>query len=157
MASLNKVLLIGNLTRDPELRYTQSGLAICNFSLAINTFYNDKQGQQQKDTCFLRVTVWGKNGENCANVLKKGRPVFVEGRLKSRSWEQDDGQKRTSIEVVADRVQFLGAPPGKGAGPVIDTRPRWRLESAPVAIWRDASGRTDTDEGPEAREPDRLS
>ena len=121
MASLNKVLLIGNLTRDPELRYTQGGAAICNFSLAINTFYNDKAGQQQKDTCFLRVTVWGKSGESCAQHLAKGRPVFVEGRLRSRSWETEDGQKRNSIEVVADRVQFLGSPGGqRGQAPEVD-------------------------------------
>jgi len=115
MASLNKVLLIGNLTRDPELRYTPSGTAICNFSLAINTFYNDKAGQQQRDTCFMRVTVWGKSGESCAHHLVKGRPVFVEGRLRSRNWESEDGQKKSSIEVVADRVQFLGSPPSQRA------------------------------------------
>ena len=115
MASLNRVLLIGNLTRDPELRYTPSGMAVCNLGLAVSRIYNDKQGQKQKETCFLRVTVWGKTGENCASYLKKGRPVFVEGRLQSRSWESEDGRKNTAIDVVADRVQFLGSP-GEGGG-----------------------------------------
>lgn len=111
MATLNKVMLIGNLTRDPELRYTPAGMALCNFTIAINSFYNDKAGQKQKDVCFMRVTVWGKSGENCSQYLTKGRPVFVEGRLRSRSWEAD-GQKKSSTEVVADNVQFLGSSPG---------------------------------------------
>jgi single-strand DNA-binding protein len=114
MASLNKVLLIGNLTRDPELRYTPGGLAVCNFTIAINSFYNDSQGQKQKDTCFMRVTVWGKSGEACSQYLAKGRPVFVEGRLKSRNWEAENGEKRSAVDVVADRVQFLGGGPGEG-------------------------------------------
>lgn len=108
MADLNRVILAGNLTRDPELRYTPGGMAVCNLGLAVNRVYNDKQGQKQKDTCFLRVVVWGKQGETCGSYLKKGRPVLVEGRLQSRSWEGKDGQKQNTIEIVADRVQFLG-------------------------------------------------
>lgn len=107
MANLNKVLLIGNLTRDPELRYTPGGSAVCNFTLAVNRSFNDKSGAKKEDTCFLRITVWGKQGETCAQYLSKGRSAFVEGRLQSRSWETEDGQKRSAIDVVADRVQFL--------------------------------------------------
>jgi len=116
MASLNRVLLIGNLTRDPELRYTPSGQPVCGFGLAVNRVWNDKAGQKQEETCFLRITVWGKTGENCASYLKKGRPVFIEGRLQSRSWQSEDGQKKSAIEVVAERVQFLGQAGGGGGG-----------------------------------------
>lgn len=107
MASLNKVFLIGNLTRDPELRYTPGGQAVCHFTLAVNRSYNDKAGQKKEEAAFLRVTVWGKQGEACAQYLSKGRSAFVEGRLQSRSWETDDGQKRSAVDVVAERIQFL--------------------------------------------------
>jgi single-strand DNA-binding protein len=118
MASLNRVFLIGNLTADPELRYTPQGTAVCSFRLAVNRKYKDQQGQTKDETCFLNITVWGKQGENCASYLSKGRRAFVEGRLRSRSWQTEDGQKRTVIEVVADRVQFLDAPSrGAGRGP----------------------------------------
>lgn len=117
MANLNKVLLIGNLTRDPELRYTPGGSAVCNFTLAVNRTYNDKSGAKKEDTCFLRITVWGKQGETCAQYLSKGRSAFVEGRLQSRSWETEDGQKRSAIDVVADRVQFLGGRGQRSDGP----------------------------------------
>ncbi len=109
MASVNKVMLMGNLTRDPELRYTSGGQAVCNFSIAINRYYNNKEGERQEETTFMRITVWGKQGENCAQYLSKGRPVFVEGRLQSKSWEDDQGNKRTSVEIVAENVQFLGS------------------------------------------------
>lgn len=115
-ANLNKVLLIGNLTRDPELRYTAGGTAVCHFDLAMNRQFKGKDGQLQKETTFIRVNVWGKTGENCANYLSKGRAVFVEGRLNSRSWQTDEGQKRTAVEVVADNVQFLGSPSGTSSG-----------------------------------------
>lgn len=108
VASFNKVMLMGNLTRDPELRYTSGGQAVCNFSLAINRYFNDKQGERKEETTFMRVTVWGKQGENCAQYLTKGRSAFVEGRLQSRSWETEDGQKRSAVDVVADSVQFIG-------------------------------------------------
>lgn len=114
MSSFNKVLLMGNLTRDPELRYTSGGSPVCNFSMAINRYYNDKQGERKEETTFMRITVWGKQGEHCAQYLAKGRSVFVEGRLQSRSWETEDGQKRSAVDVVADNVQFIG---GRGAAP----------------------------------------
>lgn len=106
MANFNKVLLMGNLTRDPELRYTANGTAVTGFGLAVNRKF--KQGDEWRDdVCFVDITVWGKQGENCAEYLSKGRPVFIDGYLKFSSWESD-GQKRNKIEVVANTVQFLG-------------------------------------------------
>jgi len=107
MASLNKVMLMGNLTRDPELRYIPSGAAVTTFDLAVNRIYTTQSGEKKKDTCFIRVVVWGKTAEVCGEYLSKGTPVFVEGRLQSRSWVGQDGQKRNTIEVVANNVQFL--------------------------------------------------
>ena len=107
MANFNKVMLMGNLPRDPELRYTASGSAVAGFGLAVNRKY--KQGDEWKDdVCFVDITAWGKQGENCAEYLSKGRPVFVEGYLKFSTWESD-GQKRNKLEVVANSVQFLGS------------------------------------------------
>lgn len=108
MASLNKVFLIGNITRDPELRYATSGTAVSNFSIAVNRFYTGASGERKQDTCFIRIVTWGKQAETCSRFLNKGSPVFVEGRLSSRSWTGANGEKRSTIEVVADRVQFLG-------------------------------------------------
>lgn len=113
MASLNKVFLIGNLTRDPELRYTTGGMAVANLGLATNRVYKGKDGEKKEETCFVRVVVWGRQAETCSQFLTKGSPLFVEGRLQSRSWETDDKQKRSTLEVVALNIQFLGR--GKGA------------------------------------------
>ncbi|MFH1305695.1 MAG: single-stranded DNA-binding protein [Candidatus Omnitrophota bacterium] len=107
-ASLNKVFLMGNLTRDPELRYVPSGSAVANFTVAVNRAYKDSNGEKKEDVSFIRVVVWGKMAEICGEYLAKGRPVLVEGRLKSRTWEAQDGQKRSSMDVVAVSVQFLG-------------------------------------------------
>ncbi|MDP2652971.1 MAG: single-stranded DNA-binding protein [Candidatus Omnitrophota bacterium] len=115
MANLNKVFLIGNLTRDPELRYTPAGVAVANLGLAVNRRFRDKSGELKEDVCFLTMTVWDKQAEACCQYLKKGSPVFVEGVLQSRSWETQDGQKRSTIDVRAERVQFLGKfTPGAG-------------------------------------------
>jgi len=108
MANLNKVFLIGNLTRDPELRYTPAGVAVANLGLAVNRRFRDKTGELREDVCFLTVTVWDKQAEACCQYLQKGSPIFVEGVLQSRSWETNDGQKRSTIDVRAERVQFLG-------------------------------------------------
>ncbi|NIQ01009.1 MAG: single-stranded DNA-binding protein [Nitrospinaceae bacterium] len=111
MANFNKVFLMGNLTRDPELRFTPSGSALAKFGLAVNRKY--KSGEEWKEeVCFVDITVWGKQGENCAEYLSKGRPVFIEGRLQFSSWETDEGQKRNKLEVVANTVQFLGRSEG---------------------------------------------
>ncbi len=113
MASLNKVLLMGNLTRDPELRYVPSGSAVASFTIAMNRVFKLQTGEKKEETSFVKVIVWGRMAEICGEYLKKGRPVFVEGRLQSRSWEQE-GQKRNTLEVIAQNVQFLGSPGGAG-------------------------------------------
>ena len=111
MVSYNKVMLMGNLTRDPELRFTANGAAVASFGLAINRRY--KQGDDWKEeVCFVDITVWGKQAENCAEYLSKGRAVFLEGYLKLNSWENESGEKRNKHEVVANTVQFLGGRPG---------------------------------------------
>lgn len=105
--SFNQVVLMGNLTRDPELRTTPSGQNVCSFSLALNRSWKGADGSQQEATDYVDVTAWGPMGENVAKFVTKGRPVLVSGRLQSRSWEQD-GQKRSKVEVVATDVTFLG-------------------------------------------------
>lgn len=107
MASLNKVFIMGNLTRDPELRYVPSGTAVATFTIAVNRVYTSQAGEKKEEVSFIRVVVWGRRAEVCGEYLSKGSPVFVEGRLQSRSWESQDGQKRSTIEVIADNVQFL--------------------------------------------------
>ncbi|MDI6874464.1 single-stranded DNA-binding protein [Candidatus Solincola sp.] len=106
MAGLNSVVLIGNLTRDPELRYTPSGIPVCTLRLAVSRNFPNQQGEVEAD--FFNVIVWRNQAEKCAEYLTKGRQVAVTGRLQSRSWEGADGQKRSTIEIVADRVVFLG-------------------------------------------------
>jgi len=115
MASLNKVLLIGNLTRDPEIRYTPQGTAVANLGLAVSRKFRDKNQELKEEVCFLTVVVWNKLAETCNQYLHKGSPVFVEGRLTMRSWEDTAGKKRTVIEVRAERLQFLGSRPQKDA------------------------------------------
>jgi len=113
MANLNKVLLIGNLTRDPELRYTPRGTAVADISLAINRVWHDDAKQKQEETIFVDVTLWGKQAEIAQQYLVKGRGCFVEGRLTMDTWEdKTTGQKRTKLKVVAESLQFL--PDGKG-------------------------------------------
>jgi single-strand DNA-binding protein len=113
MASFNKVILMGNLTRDPELRYTPNGLAVTNLGMAINS--RIKQGEDWKDdVCFVDVVVFGKQAENCSEYLAKGRLALIEGRLQWRSWEDQSGQKRNKHEVVAQTVRFM--PKGTAGG-----------------------------------------
>ncbi len=116
MASFNKVILMGNLTRDPELRYTPSGAPVCNFDLAMNRAYTTQAGEKKDEVCFVSVVVWGKQAESSGQYLAKGRSVLVEGHLQQRSWESPEGQKRSKIEVVAERVQFMGGKPGSTNG-----------------------------------------
>ncbi len=124
MASFNKVMLMGNLTRDPELRYTNTGTPVANLRLAVNRTYKTQAGEERQETCFVNVVVLGKQALPCSEYLGKGSLAFVEGRLQSREWETD-GQKRSIIEVVANFVQFLsgkrhavGAAAGDAAGHV---------------------------------------
>lgn len=105
MASLNRVVLVGNLTRDPELRATPNGYTVANFGIAVNRLRANKQGEREAD--FFTIITWNKLADICGQYLKKGSPVAVEGRLQSRSWETAEGQKRSTVEVVADNVQFL--------------------------------------------------
>src|SRR5688572_21158919 len=116
MASLNKVLLIGNLTRPPELRYTPSGTAVADLRLAVNNDYTTQSGERRQEASFLTVIVWGKQAESCSEYLDKGSEIFVEGRIQVRDWEGKDGQKRTTTEVVAQRVQFMSRTKGGGGG-----------------------------------------
>ncbi len=112
--SFNQVVLMGNLTRDPELRNTPTGQSVCNFSLALNRSYKSADGEWQEATDFIDVVAWGALGERVAQYLTKGRPALVSGRLQSRSWEQE-GAKRSKVEVVAQDVTFLGGSGGAGA------------------------------------------
>jgi single-strand DNA-binding protein len=107
-ASINRVVLVGNLTRDPELRHTPSGTPVCSLRIAVNSRRKDETGQWTDKPNYFSVTVWGQQGENCAQYLSKGRPVAVDGRLDWREWESD-GNKREAVEIVAETVQFLGS------------------------------------------------
>jgi single-strand DNA-binding protein len=119
MASVNKVILIGNLGRDPELRYTQSGQPVANFTVATNENWTGRDGKREERTEWHRVVAWGKTAELCAQYLSKGRTVYLEGRIQTREWEDKEGQKRQTTEIVAQTVQFLGGPGGgqRGAAP----------------------------------------
>ena len=110
--NINRVVLTGNLTRDPELRSTPSGTSICSLRVACNTRRKDASGEWVDKPNYFDVTVWGAQGENCANYLSKGRPVAVDGRLEWREWEDRDGNKRQSVDIIADSVQFLGSREG---------------------------------------------
>jgi single-strand DNA-binding protein len=104
---VNKVILVGNLGQDPELRYTSSGTPVCDMRIATSESWTGRNGERKERTEWHRVVVWGKQGENCANYLRKGRQVYVEGRLQTRAWEDREGRKRYTTEVVANNVQFL--------------------------------------------------
>ncbi len=115
MAGINKVILIGNLGRDPEVRFTQGGQAVANFSVATTETWTDKSsGQKQEKTEWHRIVVWGKQAENCGQYLKKGRQAYIEGRLQTREWTDKEGKKNYTTEVVANTVQFLGGGGGGG-------------------------------------------
>jgi single-strand DNA-binding protein len=109
MASLNKVYIVGNLTKDPELRFIPSGQAVANLRMATNRKYKAGNGEWKEEVTYVGVEAWGKSAEACGEYLKKGSPLLVEGRLKLKEWTAQDGQKRTMLEVVAERVQFLGS------------------------------------------------
>ena len=116
MASVNKIILIGNLGADPEKRYMGNGGAVCNLRLATTDRWTDKQGAKQERTEWHRVVVYGPQAENCEKYLAKGRQVYIEGSLKTRQWQDQQGQTRYTTEVIAQRVQFLGGPGGASAG-----------------------------------------
>ena len=114
--NLNRVVITGNLTRDPELRSTPGGTPICKLRVAVNSRRKDQSGEWVDKPNYFDVTVWGAQGENCATYLSKGRPVAVDGRLDWREWEAQDGSKRQAVEIIADSVQFLGSRDGGGGG-----------------------------------------
>ena len=109
MASMNRVFLLGNLTRDPEMRYIPSGKAVADVRMAVSRKFKTASGEEREETCYVNVAVWGKQAEACAQYLKKGSPLLVEGRLHYEEWEKD-GKKNNRLSVVADRTQFIGAP-----------------------------------------------
>jgi single-strand DNA-binding protein len=117
MAGVNKAILIGNLGRDPEIRYTQSGMAVANFSIATSESWNDREsGQKQERTEWHRIVVFGKQGENCGKYLSKGSKVYIEGRIQTRKWADREGNDRYTTEIVAQTVQFLSGRGEGGAG-----------------------------------------
>lgn len=115
MASFNKVILMGNLTRDPERRYTPKGTAVTEFAIAINRVFNTEGGEKKEEVSYFDIVAWGRQAEICAQYLNKGRPVLVEGRLQQDRWEQD-GQKKSRIRVIAENIRLLGGGPGGGRG-----------------------------------------
>ncbi|HEV8699871.1 MAG TPA: single-stranded DNA-binding protein [Candidatus Polarisedimenticolia bacterium] len=108
MASVNKVILIGNLGRDPEVRYTQNGTAVANFTLATNEVWNDKSGERQERTEWHRIVVWGKQAEIAREHLSKGKQVYIEGSIQTRQWDDREGNKRTTTEIKAQRLMMMG-------------------------------------------------
>jgi single-strand DNA-binding protein len=139
---VNKVILIGNLGQDPEVRYTQGGQAVAELRVATNEAWTDKQGQRQERTEWHRVVVWGKSAENCGKFLAKGRSVYVDGRLQTREWNDKEGNKRYTTEIVANDIQFLGgggARAGGGEPPPLGDEP-------PSGGGRPASGQSGPDD-----------
>lgn len=131
MPSLNKVILLGNLTRDPELRHTPQGGAVCSFGLAVNRRYPSASGEMREETCFVDIDVWGRQAESCANYLRKGAPALVDGRLRMDQWDdRETGKRRTRLRVQAERVQFVGPPQGNDFGAGAGER---AAPAAPVA------------------------
>jgi single-strand DNA-binding protein len=116
MANFNKVILMGNLTRDPQLRYTPSQAAVCDFGLAINRKWKAQDGQMKEEVCFVDCTAWGRQAENLSKYVTKGRPLFVEGRLTYQTWEGKDGQKRSKLVVTVENFQFVDSKGGGGQG-----------------------------------------
>lgn len=138
---LNKVMLIGNLGKDPDLRYTASGQAVCDFNIATSENFTDREGQKQERTEWHRIVVWARQAENCKRYLSKGSKVFVEGRLQTREWEDKSGSKRYTTEIVANNVQFLNTRSG-GGGAGFDEPPPPTDEYAPPYQRGNASGRS---------------
>ena len=131
MASLNKVLLMGNLTRNPEIRYTPGGSAVCEFGMAINRRFMQANGQEKEETCFVDITVWGKQAESTSRFVQKGSSVFIEGRLVFDQWEEKEtGNKRSRLRIYAERVQFLDRRDGGSGAPRTDM-PEGGQSSAP--------------------------
>ena len=154
MASFNKVILMGNLTRDPELRYTPKGTAIAKVGLAVNRVWTNEAGEKKEDVTFVDVDVFGRTAENVGQYMRKGRPILIEGRLKLDQWDdKQTGQKKSKLGVVAETVQFLGSP-GEGGGggasapAARPARPAQAAPSAPPSEPMEGDGPPESDDVP---------
>jgi single-strand DNA-binding protein len=145
MASFNKVILVGNLTRDPELRYTPKGTAIAKIGLAVNRVWTSEGGEKKEEVTFVDVDVFGRTAENVGQYMRKGRPILIEGRLKLDQWDdKQSGQKRSRLGVVAETVQFLGSPSGgEGAAPRAARPPTAPAPSTPEPAETDVPPESD--------------
>jgi single-strand DNA-binding protein len=157
MASFNKVILVGNLTRDPELRYTPKGTAVAKIGLAVNRVWTNDAGEKKEEVTFVDVEVWGRTAENVGQYMRKGRPILIEGRLKLDQWDdKQTGQKKSKLSVVADTVQFLSSPNGGtgggggGEGGASASRPSRPAPSpaAPPSEPADSDGPPESDDVP---------
>jgi single-strand DNA-binding protein len=143
MASLNRVFLIGNLTRDPEIRHTPKGTAVGDLAMAINMSYRTAEGAEKEEVCYVDIVVWGRQAEICKDYLSKGSPIFVEGRLQLDQWESNQGEKRSRLRVRAERIQFLGRGSGASGG-----------ASSKASADRESAPRHDDSAPPRGREPE---
>jgi len=150
MASFNKVILVGNLTRDPELRYTPKGMAIAKVGLAVNRVWTNEAGEKKEEVTFVDVDVFGRTAENVGQYMRKGRPILIEGRLKLDQWDdKQTGQKKSKLGVVAETVQFLGSPAGSEGGPAPATpRVQRTAPAAPAAEPVEGDGPPESDDVP---------
>ena len=149
MASFNKVILMGNLTRDPELRYTPKGTAIAKIGLAVNRVWTNEAGEKKEEVTFVDVDVFGRTAENVGQYMRKGRPIMIEGRLKLDQWDDKaTGAKRSKLGVVAETVQFLGSPAGEGGAPAAPRAARPAAAAAPAAEPVEGDGPPESDDVP---------
>src|SRR3954453_6865557 len=147
MASFNKVILLGNLTRDPEVRYTPKGTAVTELGMAVNRVYTAENGEKREDTTFVDVTLWGRTAEIAGEYLKKGRPVFIEGRLQLDTWDdKQSGQKRSKLRVIGETMQLLGSRPTGAGGESSDEERPARAGAARTSPPPKAAGPTDPDD-----------
>jgi len=149
MANYNKVMLIGNLTRDPQLRYTPSQMAVCDFGLAVNRRMRTSGGEQKEEVCFVDITAWGKQAETLSKYVTKGRQLFVEGRLTFDQWETQDGQRRTKLKVTLEGFQFLSSGRGGGGG-------GGDRAAGPAASQAEGKGKGDDSYNQDAEEDDNI-
>src|SRR5215472_11664283 len=152
MASFNKVILVGNLTRDPELRYTPKGTAIAKIGLAVNRVWRNEAGETKEEVTFVDVDVFGRTAENVGQYMRKGRPILIEGRLKLDQWDdKQTGQKKSKLAVIAETVQFLGSATGgsnEGGAPPVQRATRPAAATAPAAEPVEGDGPPDSDDVP---------
>ena len=149
MASFNKVILLGNLTRDPEVRYTPKGTAVTELGMAVNRVYTAENGEKREETTFVDITLWGRTAEIAGEYLKKGRPVFIEGRLQLDTWDdKQSGQKRSKLKVVGEGLQLLGGRPGGGGSGGDEESSGGSRSSRPAPPPKAAPSQPDDDEIP---------